>query len=96
MLNLGNWVVATCRIQQGNLEAATLSILSKIGVKLGCCDMSCPTGESGDCSTFNAQQGSWGVATCHIQQGSLGAGLVWRRLSVLVGITNCHGIRSVV
>ncbi len=32
VLNLENWNVATCRVQQGSLEAAAFSILSKIGV----------------------------------------------------------------
>ncbi len=29
VLNLGNWGVATYRVQQGSLEAATLSILNR-------------------------------------------------------------------
>ncbi len=57
IFNLGNWVITIHRIQQGNLEAAAFSMLSKVGVKLGCCDMSYPIGESGDCNTFNVQQG---------------------------------------
>ncbi len=57
VLNLGNWSVATCHVQQGNLETATLSMFNRVGVKLGCCDMSCPIRESGDCTIFNVQQG---------------------------------------